>query len=177
MINGLKTKLSRRNRSNMRLKIAFAIAAIALAIGFTLPLAAQDTNIYAGGLSYNNGASPAIAGTGLYAHKITDTGTYAFTVIDAVPLTVKPFTVTTNFGVGIAQKVATLGKADIFVPTSAGVSYNGTNTGWAWGTGAMAVVKVKGNYFLGPNVRIVKSSVSNGQGYQPIVGVVFGWGQ
>jgi hypothetical protein len=133
------------------------------------------TNIYAAGVSYNNSGSPSIAGTGMYAHNITG-GTYAFTVVDALPSSFKPFTVTSSFGAGIAQKVFTVGKVPIYIPTAAGISYNGTNTGWAWSTGALASVKVKGNWRVFPNVRIVKSSVSNGSGYQPIVGVMFGYG-
>jgi hypothetical protein len=136
------------------------------------------TNIYAAGISFNSSGSPSIAGTGLYARLISDgTGTYAFTVVDALPASVKPFTVTSSFGAGIAQKVFTVGNVPIFVPTSAGISYNGSNTGWAWSTGALAAVKIKNNWRIFPNVRIVKSSVSGGTGYQPIVGILFGWGQ
>jgi len=142
------------------------------------PTSAPLTNIYAGGISFNNSASPAIAGTGLYARLLNDgSGTYAFTAVDGIPNTLKPLTVTTNFSAGVAQKVFTIGKIPIFVPTAAGVSFNGTNTGWAWSTGALASVKLKGNWRLFPTVRIAKSSVSNGTGYQPIVGILFGWGQ
>ena len=140
---------------------------------------AQTTpsNIYAAGISFNNNGSPAVAGTGLYAKLINDgMGTYAFTVVDALPQNAKPFTVTTNFGAGIAQKAFMIGKVPVFIPSSAGISFNGTNTGWAWSTGALASVKLKGNWRVFPNVRIVKSSVTNGTGYQPIVGVLFGWG-
>lgn len=136
------------------------------------------TSIYAAGISFNNSASPAIAGTGLYARLLSDnTGTYAFTAVDALPNTLKPFTVTSNFSAGLAQKVFTIGKVPVYVPTAAGVSFNGSNTGWAWSTGAMASVKLKGNWRIFPTVRIAKSSVSNGTGVQPIVGILFGWGQ
>lgn len=141
------------------------------------PAPTSPANIYAAGISFNNSGSPSIAGTGMYARLISDgSGTYAFTVVDALPASLKPFTVTTNIGAGIAQKVVTLGSVPIFIPTSAGISYNGTNTGWAWSTGAIASIKIKGNWRVFPNVRIVKSSVSAGSGYQPIVGVLFGWG-
>ena len=60
---------------------------------------------------------------------------------------------------------------------AAGISFNGTNTGWQWNAGALASIKLKNNWFVMPNVRLLKSSVSNGAGYQPIVGVLFGWGQ
>lgn len=137
-----------------------------------------DNDVYAFGVSYNNGGSPAIAGTGLYAHLLSDgSGTYAFTVVDALPTSVKPFVVNTNIGAGVAQKVFTLGKVPIFIPTEAGISYNGTNTGWAWSTGGLASIKVKGNFLVMPGVRVLKSSVSSGSGYQPVVSLLFGWGQ
>jgi hypothetical protein len=152
------------------------VVGLALA-GFAQSAPAALSNIYAAGISYNNAGSPAIAGTGLYARLVNDgSGTYVFTVVDALPTNLKPFTVTSNFGGGIAQRLFTIGKVPIFLPTSAGVSYNGTNTGWAWSTGALASVKLKGNWRIFPTVRIAKSSVSNGTGYQPIVGVLFGWG-
>jgi len=134
-------------------------------------------NIYAGGISYNASASPQIAGTGLYARFLADSGTYAFTAVDALPTTVKPLVVTTQFSAGIAQKILTIGKVPIYIPTSAGISYNGTNTGWAWTTGALAVVPVKGNWRVMPNLRMVKSSVSQGSGYQVIAGFLLGWGE
>src|SRR6185369_5976918 len=142
---------------------------------------AQDaplSNIYAAGVSYNQGASPSIAATGLYAHLVNDgSGTYAFTVVDALPISTKPFTVNTNFSAGIAQKIFTIGKVPVFIPTAAGISYNGTNTGWAWSTGAMVSVKLKGEWYLFPNIRVQKSSVSNGAGYQPVAGIMVGWGK
>ena len=135
------------------------------------------TNLYAGGISFNGTASPRIAGTGLYARLIADgSGTYAFTVVDALPASVRPFTVTTNMGVGIAQKLFTVGKVPIFLPTSAGVSFTGNNTGWMWNGGFLASVKVKGNWRVMPNVRFLKASVGGG-GYQPIAGILVGWGQ
>lgn len=146
---------------------------VSAAFAQTLP-----TNVYAGGVSYNNAGTPSIAGTALYARLVSpDSGTYAFTVADVLPSSFRPFTVTTNIGVGVAQKLFTIGKVPIFAPASAGVSFSGTNTGWAWSGGALASIKVKNNWHVYPNVRFVKSSVSNGTGYQLIPGVLFGWGQ
>ena len=142
----------------------------------TAPAANLIHNLYAGGVSYNSSATPAVAGTGLYARLLSDTGTYAFTDVDALPNTVRPFTVTTNMGVGVAQKVATIGTVPVFIPAATGISFSGSNTGWQWNTGALAAIGVKGNYFVMPQVRLVKSSVSNGSGYQPIIGVLFAWG-
>lgn len=143
------------------------------------PPAANLQNIYAAGVSYSVGATPAVAGTGLYAHLIADStgGTYAFTAIDALPSTVKPFTVMTNVGAGIGQKVATIGKVAVYMPTAAGISFNGSNTGWQWSGGALAAIHLKGSYYLMPSARFLKSSVGNGSGYQPIIGVLLAWGQ
>jgi hypothetical protein len=157
-----------------RLLVVAVLLFSALSFAQDAPLA----NIYAAGVSYNQGASPSIAGTGLYAHLVSDgSGTYAFTVVDALPISTKPFTVNTNFSAGIAQKIFTIGKVPVFIPTAAGISYNGTNTGWAWSTGAMVSVKLKGEWYLFPNIRVQKSSVSNGAGYQPVAGIMVGWGK
>jgi hypothetical protein len=141
----------------------------------TTPTGVQ--NIYAAGASYSINASPSVAGTALYAHSLNSAGTYAFTVVDALPATIKPFTVTTNIGAGIAQKLFTLGKIPVYVPTAAGISWSGTNTGWQWSGGGLASIHVKGNYYLMPSVRFLKSSVSGGTGYQPILGLLVAWGK
>lgn len=134
-------------------------------------------NLYAAGVSYNVNASPGIAGTGLYARLVAGSGTYAFTAVDALPTTVKPFSVTTNIGAGIAQKLTSIGKVDIYVPTAAGISWSGTNTGWQWNGGAIAAIPLKNAYYLMPTIRFLKSSVSGGSDYQPIIGVLFGLGK
>jgi len=134
-------------------------------------------NIYAAGASYSINASPAVAGTALYAHSLNSAGTYAFTAIDALPATLKPFTVTSNIGVGIAQKVFTLGSVPVYMPTAAGISWSGTNAGWQWSGGGLASIHVKGNYYLMPSIRFLKSSVSGGTGYQPIIGLLVAWGK
>lgn len=148
----------------------------------TLTTHGQDiTNLYAAGGSYSSGASPAFAGTALYAHAVspdTAPGMYAFTMIDAIPATVKPFTVSTNIAAGIGEKIATIANVPIFIPTAAGISFNGTNTGWAWSTGVAAPIQwKKGNFYIVPTLRVLKSSVSGGSGYQPVVGILFGWGK
>jgi hypothetical protein len=151
-----------------RLFLCFAFS-IGLVFAQVLP-----KNIYAGGISYTPGQ---IAGTGLLARLVVDSGTYLFTVVDALPTAIKPFVVNTQFGGGVAQKIATIGNVPIFIPTSAGVSYNEANIGWAWTTGALGVVRLKGNWRAMPNVRLIKSSVSGGTGYQVIIGALFGWGE
>ena len=143
-----------------------------------LPAPTQITNLFAAGASYNVNAVPNVSGTGLYAHLVVpSTSTYAFSVLDILPNTIKPFTVSTNIGAGLAQKFITIGNVPIYIPTSAGISLNGQNTGWQWNAGALASIHIKGQYYVLPSVRVLKSSVSNGTGYQPILGVLVGWGK
>ncbi len=141
-------------------------------------LAETPQNFVAGGISYNPGDAAPVAGTGLYAKALTESaGTYAFTIIDAIPTSYEPFKVVTNIGAGIAQKVITIGKVPIFMPTAAGVSINGDNTGWYWSSGALASIHVKGSWYIMPNVRFAKSSVNDSSDYQVIGGVLVAFGK
>jgi hypothetical protein len=148
-----------------------------------VPAMAQSTtngpqSFIAGGISYNPGDANPIAGTGLYARALTDSaGTYAFTIIDAIPTSFEPFKVVTNLGAGIAQKVVTIGKVPVYMPTSAGISINGDNTGWYWSSGALASIHVKGSWYVMPNVRFAKSSVNDSSGYQVIAGLLVAFGK
>lgn len=161
----------------------FILVLMALLASFGSVVMAQDVaNLYMAGVSYNTGGTPAVAGSALYAHQINTSGTYAFSMFDALPTTYKPFVVTTNIGAGIAQRVATVAGVSIFMPTSAGISFSGTNTGWSWSTGVGAPFKLHANtdgssWYVMPNVRVLKSSVAGGTGYQPIFGALIGWGK
>lgn len=130
------------------------------------------TNLYLAGGSYSAGATPAFAGSGLYARQIGSSGTYAFTMVDALPSTTRPFTVTTSVAFGVAQRVATIDKIPVLIPTTAGISLTGGNPGWSWSTGLGAPFQVKPNWYVMPTVRVLKAV----DGYHPIVGVLFGWG-
>jgi hypothetical protein len=133
------------------------------------------TNIYLGGVSYNPGADQKVAGTGIYARQLNTSGTYAFTLVDFLPGANK--TVTSNVGVGVAQKIATIDGHDIFGTGATAISFSGSSTGWAWTGGALIPFRIKGNWYAAADVRFLKSSVSGGAGYQVIPGVRFGWGQ
>lgn len=135
---------------------------------------ADGNNIYAIGMNYSVNASPGIAGSLLYARRaIESTDTWAFTNADFLPNTIKPFTVTNNIGAGLAQKVFSFGNVPVYCITGAGVSWTGSNTGFQYNGGCMATIKYKSIMFM-PAGRFLKSSVSNGTGYQPIVGLYVG---
>src|ERR1039457_6907510 len=165
----------------MKLKIVFALILCVMFCNIVMAQTPPPTppiiNLYAAGVSYNINGQPSIAGTAMYAHYIVSPGTYTFDVIDVLPNTIKPFSVTSNIGMGLAQKMFSIGRVNIFMPTAAGISWSGANTGWQWTGGVAVTVHLKTGSYLVPTVRFVKSSVSGGSGYQPIIGVAYGWGK
>lgn len=164
----------------MTKSLTFTILAV-LALACMAFAQTAPANIYGAGVSWNQSgsASPAqqFAGTALYARAQTDKGTYAFTVLDAVPTSYKPFTVTTNLAVGVAQQVFTLSNWTAYATVAAGPSWSGSNTGWDWYAGAIATRPIKGKWWGGINARVVKSSVNANSGYQFIFGVLGGMSQ
>jgi hypothetical protein len=149
-----------------------------LALFFSQVVIAQDIqNMYAVGVPYSVNANPALAGEAIYAHLMNDAGTYGFTNIIALPNSVKPFTVTSNVGVGVAQKVATIANIPVYAPVGIGPSWTGSNIGYQYNAGFLASIHIKNDYYFLPSFRFVKSSVSNGTGYQPTIGLDFGWGK
>jgi hypothetical protein len=150
---------------------------IALFISLAAQAQAPVQNLYAIGGSYNINARPSVAGTALYAHYVAGPGTYAFAAIDALPGTIKPFAVTSNVGAGVAQKLFSVGRVGLYLPTAAGISWTGANTGWQWSGGAAVTVRLKGSFGVMPTVRFLKSSVSGGSGYQPVIGLLFSFGK
>lgn len=140
-------------------------------------IASPVQNFYAAGLSYTTGGgSTPLAGTAAWAHNLNN-GTYSLAVLDAVPSTVKPLTVTTNLGAGIAQKVFTISGYPVYMPVAAGFSWSGANAGFQWSGGGFVPVKIKNGYSVVVSLRYLKSAVSNGTGYQLIPGVWVGWGK
>jgi hypothetical protein len=135
---------------------------------------ADGNNMAAVGMNYSVNASPSLAGSLLYARLLLpSTDTWAFTNADFLPNTLKPFTVTNNVGAGVAQKIATFGTVPVYCITAAGVSWTGTNTGFQFNGGCIASIKYKG-FLIMPDARFLKSSVSNGTSYQPILGAYIG---
>ena len=156
----------------------------AFALGQTTPPApVNPVNIWGVGASWNQGASSTLAqqfaGTAMYARAVADaTGTYAYTVIDIVPTNVKPITVTTNVGAGVAQKMLSAGAWTIYATGAVGPSWNGGSAGWAWSAGGMAAHAIgKGTWYVAPMVRVISSNVSNQSGSQLIFSLGFGTAQ
>lgn len=148
------------------------------AFGQTASSPAALTNFYGIGGNYNGAnANPSFSGSAFWAHKLADTGTFSFTGVDAYPISVKPFTVVTNTFTGVLQRVLTVGKVDLFITSGAGVSVSGQNVGLGWNAGGAGVFKIKNNIFLATTVRVQKSAVSNGAGYQLQPGISVVWGQ
>lgn len=141
--------------------------------------ALEAQTIYAGGVSFAPNADQRLAGTALMAKPLAD-ATRAFVIFDAVPTSWKPnIVVTSNVGAGVGQRVVQfdLGGRNIsvWVPASAGVSWSGKSVGWQWNGGLLIDVPLQkvGPWGVEPNVRFLKSSVSNNSDYQVIGGLLF----
>lgn len=140
---------------------------LVIALLLVTSLIAQDN--WAGlGVSYNSG----VAGTAFYARRLTGS-TFSFSVYQALPTSYKPFVVNFQQGSGVAQKVASIGKVDLFIPGTVGISNTGINTGWNFNTGGLAAIPIKGTWHLYPVVMMNKSSIA---GYQIFGGILIGWG-
>ncbi len=161
------------------------IAGAAMVSAQTIPDAPTPNlpaNVYALGLSFNNGVSPALAGTGMYGRLMNaSTGTYGFTVLDILPVSATPVIVTTNVGVGVAQRVLNINDVNLFGVLSTGLTVSGANAGWNWTGGGLVDIPIKKSgvptrWHIMPNVRFVKANVPNGAGYQLIFGGMVGIG-
>lgn len=154
---------------------------ILFVLGFmTLGMATAQgpQNIYGAGVSYSVNAKPSVAGTAMYSYKLTDSNTYFTTTFDVLPNTIRPFTVSSNVGAGVAQKVATIANHNIYCLSTAGVSWTGSNTGWQFNGGCATAFKVGTQGFsIVPTFRFLKSNVTNGTGYQPVFGLLYVWGK
>ena len=133
-------------------------------------------NVYSAGTSYNPAGSPKVSVTALQARLVQEQGTYMFAAMDILPVPGKPGLVTSQLSVGLAARLLKIKDISIFAPTSAGVSTNGDNMGWAWTTGWLLDIPF-GKFRVQPIARVVKSSVSGGAGHQLITGVLIGWGE
>jgi hypothetical protein len=157
--------------------VSIIVASLSLLFCQTVIAQSDVQNMYAAGMAYSVNGAPPLASEAIYAHRMNDAGTYGFTNIIALPNTVKPFTVTSNVGVGVAQKVATIANIPVYAPVGIGPSWTGSNIGYQYNAGFLASIHIKNDYYFLPSFRFVKSSVSNGTGYQPTIGLDFGWGK
>lgn len=157
------------------LALSASLCAQSTTPGATRSTTREDSaEFLAAGLSVNPRASSAIAGTGLFARHLSRDA-FAFTTLDALPD--KRGGIETNFSVGVAEKVFEFRSIPVFVPAEIGLSYEGSHEGWDWSTGVLLAVKAGKHLYVFPTVRVEKSNVSEGTGVQPIIGVLFGWGQ
>lgn len=142
---------------------------------------AASANFYAGGIAWNQSGNPQIGGNVIYGHEVSSDTVphmYFVSILDILPTGNKPFTATTNIGAGVAQQVTTIAGFPLFYLATTGLTINGPNTGWNYDGGIATTFnpfkKKCPSCFLMPHARFLKASVSNGSGYQPIVGIDFG---
>lgn len=138
-------------------------------------LACGQSNYLAVGASYQPGGSPAWAASALYARQANSAGTHAYAMYDSLPLSTKPVQFENNVGVGVAQRMLQINSVSFYVPAAAGPSWTGTNIGWQWTTGVLAVKPLKESWSFATGLRMVKSSVNANAGYGVIGSLMIGW--
>lgn len=155
-------------------RAVFVLALVCVVL--CLPVLAQSPEVkdfVAVGASWNQYAQPPISGAALYAHQING-GTYSFSLVDIISKSVTPFTTTTSISTGVAQHVRDIGKAHVFVTTTVGVASGGENVGYAWTGGGAVVFPLGRGWALMPNVRVLKSSLTD---LQLSYGLAVGFGK
>jgi hypothetical protein len=120
-----------------------------------------------------------VTGSLAYAKQISS-GThpiYSYNAVNLVSVQKNPFRLMTNPESGLAIHVATFSNFQVFALGSAGVALSGnndgTNAGFSGSGGGFAQTKLKGNWTIGPIVRISKSTISE---IQWSIGLVIGLG-
>jgi hypothetical protein len=164
-----------------------ALALASLLLVSAAPLYSQTAepvrDLVAAGASWNQYTQPQVSGNLMYAHQVSG-GTFSFSLVDITAKTVtdvgsdgKPvtrFATMTSVSTGLAQYLKSIGPARIYVVSTVGVSAGGESVGGTWTAGGAAVIPIgsKG-WCLMPNLRVLKSTVSEFQG---IFGIAIGWG-
>ena len=135
---------------------------------------ALDQNVVGLGVSFNQMNKASVAGSAMYAHRLTTTGSqWSFSSFDVIPLPTNPYLALTSITTGVAQDLGHIGKLAIVLPLAAGVTSNGTNTGWGW-TSALILSYPIGRWRIMPNIRVNKTSVGQGAGPQMTFGLMIG---
>lgn len=154
-----------------------ALLGIIAAIMLCVPVLAEDEfpdHFVAAGASWNQYASPQVAGNLLYAKRIAKGGTYSFTHVDIISKDSEQFVVAPIISTGLARHVYKFGNARIFATTTVGVAAGGENVGYSWTAGGAASISLGKGWQLLPTVRVLKTSLSD---FQAIVGLMIGFGK
>ena len=148
--------------------------------------APQLKDIYGAGLAYSG--TTHVAGSAFEAHLLTG-NTYTFTDFIAVPSTQtvkttdsatgavtasKSLGVSTNIGVGVAQKLVDFGKFPIYTTGTGGISWTGSDTSWQFNYGATSAIHLKGDYYLFPWVGGLSSPTVGGTKIEGGIDFAFG---
>jgi len=151
------------------------LLAVALLLILNCPIFAADEpeTFGAMGMSWNQYAAPQISGNLLYAKRIDD-GLYSFNFVDVISKSMQPFSTATSVTTGIGKRVGHLYGAPIYLTTGVGVLAGERNTGYSWQSGGTIALGLGKGWELLPNVRVIKSSLTD---FQFIVGIMIGLGK
>ena len=114
-----------------------------------------------------------IRGTLLYAHRLSEGGTYSVTVVDVLSKSITPFETSVGISTGLAQHVRDIGPGRVFVVTTVRTLAGGENVGYLWTGGGGFAVGIGRGFSAMPILRVIKSSLTD---FQASYGLVIGWG-
>lgn len=158
------------------MKIRLLLAAAMLLLGGSLFAQTGPENFAAMGMGWNQYVSPQINGNLLYAHRLDDAAAplYSFTFVDLISQQTEKFSVATSITTGIAKQFLQVNTVRVFATTGVGVLAGAENVGYSWTSGGAVSVPLGKGWALLPNVRVIKSSLTD---FQWIGGVMLGWGK
>ena len=104
--------------------------------------AAHPSDWVAAGIHYNNYSAPQLGGLVVYAHRVSDSGTYSFSMIQFTSVSTNPFRLGTIPETGVAQYIKNILGFEVYGVAMAGAvtssNSGGTNVGFAGSAGGLA---------------------------------------
>lgn len=144
----------------------------------SLPLLAQLPNQWVGAnINFDQYSANKVTGSLAYARQVSSGAhpIYSYNAINLVSIQKEPFRLMTNPESGLAIHITKFSMFEVFALGSAGVALagnsDGTNAGFSGSGGGFAQTKIKGNWTIGPIVRVSKTTISE---IQWSVGLVIG---
>ena len=130
-----------------------------------------EHDVFGAVVNWDNYSSPKVTGTLGYAKLITG-NTYSFTTVDVNSAHTHPWSVQTSITTGIAQRLTTVSKFQIYTGGTFGVATTGSNVGGAYSGRVLIVRPIKGNWAGIAIMGVSGATISN---VRPVLGVGFGY--
>ena len=163
-------------------RCALLLFAAALAVAQTpapspAPTPDPFPNQWIGGyVDYNQFNTPALSGGVVYAQLVLSGThpTYSYNSVHITSVNSHPFQVMATVEPGAAQHIKQVAGFDIYLLGQLGLATARSNVGFSATGGGFAQRRLKGNWTIGPEIRITKTTIS---AKQWSAGLMLGWGE